>query len=76
MEIYDYTPCEICAAEVPMDKTLCIACKSQLMKYVVDFQEETDTDMTDFADFLMNEQFKAKVKDKGYHYKKKYPELG
>lgn len=70
MEIYDYTPCKICSAEVPMDKTMCISCKSKFMEYLVDFQNETNTDMTEFADFLVSEQFKIKVKPKKTYYDK------
>lgn len=53
MEIYEYTPCKICAAEVPMKKTHCIKCKSEFLSLVAEYQDVTEQDMTGLADFLV-----------------------
>lgn len=71
MEIYDYTPCKICNAEVPMGKKICIACKAVFLDIIVEYYDETEEDLTKFADFLMNEGF-VKEKPRINTYQKKY----
>ena len=50
-----YDRCERCHSEVPYKHKTCIACKAELLRIVVDYQDKTGEDMTLFADYILYE---------------------
>ena len=56
MKIYDKTICKVCDSQVPMHSTICIACKAEFLRHIVNYQELTGENMDNLGNYILYEK--------------------
>ena len=51
--VYNKTICRICDSEVPMKRTICIACKAEFLRHIVNYQKLSGENMEKIADYIL-----------------------